>query len=121
MNPVLIVEDNADLLETVGQVLEKDGFEVELAENGREALNILKRRRPFLIILDLMMPVMNGWEFLQLFQANRMMSDIPVIVCSAAKDQNVTGVEFMRKPLDLDQLVRVVHGYFDTSKIVQHV
>jgi hypothetical protein len=57
-----------NLLEAVGSILEGDGFEVERAHNGEEALEILRRRRPFLILLDLMMPVMNGWGVFALFQ-----------------------------------------------------
>ncbi len=98
MNPILIVDDNDDLLEAVGGVLEEDGFEVERAHNGKEALDILRRRRPFLILLDLMMPVMNGWEFLHYFKTNRLVSDIPVIVCSAARSQHANGVEYIKSP-----------------------
>ena len=118
MNPVLVVEDSADIREAIGSALESDGFEVELACKGKEALKVLKQRRPFVILLDLMMPVMNGWEFLQLAKSDRSLADIPVIVCSAAKDQNLSDVEFMRKPLDLSRLLYVVHRYFDASTIV---
>lgn len=120
MNPVLIVDDNEELLDVVTSVLEGRGFEVETAKNGREALGVLRRRRPFLILLDLMMPVMNGWEFLHLFRANQMVKDIPVIVCSAARAQNMPGVEYLKKPLDLSHLLHVVQDHFHSSKIVPH-
>lgn len=120
MNPVLIVDDNEELLEVVSSVLEGEGFEVETAKNGREALGVLRRRRPFLILLDLMMPVMNGWEFLHLFRANQLVRDIPVIVCSAAKVTNLSGVQYLKKPLDISNLLNVVHNHFDASKIVPH-
>jgi two-component system response regulator MprA len=119
MNPVLFIEDNPDLRDVVGLALQKDGFEVELAANGREALKILRRRLPFVILLDLMMPVMNGWEFLLLMKKDRLVADIPIIVCSAARDQSLKGVEYLRKPLDLSRLLYVVHRYFDASNIVQ--
>lgn len=120
MNPVLVVDDNEELLGVMTSVLENEGFEVETAKNGKEALGILRRRRPFLILLDLMMPVMNGWEFLHLFRANHLIKDIPVIVCSAARAQNLSDVEYLKKPIDLSNLLHVVQDHFHTSKIVPH-
>ena len=120
MNPILVVDDNEELLEVVSSVLEDEGFEVETAKNGREALGVLRRRRPFLILLDLMMPVMNGWEFLHLFRANQLVRDIPVIVCSAAKVTNLSDVQYLKKPLDISNLLHVVHDHFHASKIVPH-
>lgn len=120
MNPILVVDDNEELLEVVTSVLEGQGFEVETAKNGKEALGILRRRRPFLILLDLMMPVMNGWEFLHLFRADHLVKDIPVIVCSAARANSLQDVEYLKKPLDISTLLHVVQSHFHSSKIVPH-
>ena len=62
--PILIVEDDADVRDTMVQVLESEGFSVRATRDGREALDALRAGlRPRLILLDLMMPVMNGWQF----------------------------------------------------------
>lgn len=112
---VLIVEDDADIRETLRQLLEMEGYEVQVATNGKEGLEALKTiQRPCLILLDLMMPVMNGWEFLQARQDDIFLATIPVVVVSAihvdqAKNPGVTG--FIKKPVDLEHLLTVVNQY----------
>jgi CheY-like chemotaxis protein len=60
---ILIVDDDADSRELLSELLAKEGYAVVCAENGRDALDYLSRSIPSLIILDLMMPIMSGWEF----------------------------------------------------------
>ena len=62
---VLVVDDDPDILEALSEILEAEGFEIRRARNGKEALERLDSPRPQLILLDLMMPVMDGWEFAQ--------------------------------------------------------
>src|SRR5436309_2496155 len=79
---VLLVEDDLSLRETLAAALELDGWEVEALANGRDALQALSVRRPDVIVLDLMMPVMDGWEFRRLQREHH--GEIPVVVVSAA-------------------------------------
>jgi CheY-like chemotaxis protein len=110
---VLIVDDDPDLLDVMSFVIESEGMAVETARNGEEALKLLLAgRRPGLVLLDLMMPVMNGWEFLDEVAKDPLLKVIPVVVLTAAERARVTGVvEVLCKPMDLKALLRVVERY----------
>jgi CheY-like chemotaxis protein len=110
---VLIVDDDPSLLEVTSFVLESEGMAVETAKNGEEALALLRSGRlPALVLLDLMMPVMNGWEFLDEVAKDPVLKMIPVVVMTAAQRAQVSGVvEVLCKPVDLRALLRVVERY----------
>lgn len=112
-NDVLIVEDNDDLRALYEYALSGEGYAVKTAANGQIALDLLATMKvmPSLIILDLMMPVMDGWEFLKNRAMNETYAKIPIIVCTAVKEQTPTGVPFMRKPLDLNLLIETVQKH----------
>lgn len=114
---LLIVEDDPDIIEVLSELLETEGFEISRARNGREAFEILKDGPlPCLIFLDLMMPVMNGSEFLQLKNASSEFSHIPVVLMSAAFDGTpLDGVQqYLSKPLDVDRILEVAHHCLST-------
>src|SRR5438552_202636 len=81
---VLVVEDDADIRESLGTILEEEGYGVVTTRNGREALSYLRsgRPRPSLILLDLLMPVMSGAEFRAEQERDPALADIPVVVLS---------------------------------------
>jgi CheY-like chemotaxis protein len=110
--PVLIVEDDEDLREMMAQLLTLEGFLTATVANGREALDYLHRTsKPDVILLDLMMPVMDGWEFRRLQQADPALARVPVIVLSAlhpARAANVDATAFLKKPLDFDRLLALI-------------
>jgi CheY-like chemotaxis protein len=110
--PVLVVEDDAGIRESVCQILEDEGFPTVSACNGKEALATLRAMTPLprLILLDLMMPVMNGWEFYELISRDKTVSSIPVVVMSAQETDTHSGtLRLLRKPLLLDQLLSTVN------------
>lgn len=113
--PVLIVEDDQDLREMMAQLLSLEGFRAASVANGREALDYLQdAETPRLILLDLMMPVMDGWEFRRLQQADPALRSVPVIVLSALDQARATGLDataFLKKPLDFDRLLALVRTY----------
>lgn len=116
MGRVLVVEDNMDLLTLMRITLQNEGYEVVTAKNGEEALSILRSGTiPKLIFLDLMMPIMNGWEFLKHHAADPMLSEIPVVVCSAIQDQKPPAMEFLRKPVDLKSIVSTARKYIQPA------
>jgi CheY-like chemotaxis protein len=110
---VLVVEDHADLREMLAVLLESEGYEVQTAGNGVEALRVLARTRPSVILLDLMMPVMSGDEFRQRQLADPRYRDVPVICMSAAHDGRVRfermhATQYFQKPVDFDRLLGAV-------------
>jgi CheY-like chemotaxis protein len=122
-NAVLVVEDDLHIRETVQQILEFEGYRVHTAENGRQALDLLAQLKyPCLILLDLMMPVMNGWQFLEARKKDSVIADLPVVVVSAVAEQaqGAGATEIMRKPPDIDTLLETVaHHCKPASQVPQ--
>jgi CheY-like chemotaxis protein len=110
---VLVVDDEMDLLDTMRIVLESEGFGVETARNGQEALAVLRAGEPpELVLLDLMMPVMNGWQVLSEIAKVPSLKSIPIVVLTAAGGPGIAGaVEVLRKPIDLELLVGAVERH----------
>ena len=113
--PVLIVEDDVELRDMMAQLLTLEGFVAAAVANGREALEYLGRgNRPDIILLDLMMPVMDGWEFRRKQQSDPALAKVPVVVLSALDHRRaaeVDAVAFLKKPLDFDRLLELVRQY----------
>ena len=115
---VLIVDDDPDLLDVTSFVIEDEGMAVEIARNGEEALALLRAGRlPTLILLDLMMPVMNGREFLDAVADDPVLKRIPVVVLTATEHTEVAGArEVLGKPMDLKELLQIVERYVRGGK-----
>jgi CheY-like chemotaxis protein len=113
--PVLIVEDDDDLRDMMAQMLTIEGFDTATAANGREALDYLHSSgKPNVILLDLMMPVMDGWEFRRRQKADPELAPVPVIVLSALDPPRAATVDadaFLKKPLDFDRLLELVRDH----------
>ena len=110
-----MVDDDPDILEALSEILESEGFAIQQARNGQEALEILEKVSPSLILLDLMMPVMDGWEFAEKMRRRVDWSQIPVIVLSA--DRNIGGrarelgaLGYLAKPFELSALLSLVQS-----------
>jgi CheY-like chemotaxis protein len=112
---VLIVEDDHDIREAVAEVLEESHYEPVEAENGAQALEKLRSGLPdpCLILLDVMMPVMDGWEFRAEQKKDPALRDIPVVLVTAhANMPNANGIAaILRKPLDFDALIRLLDRF----------
>lgn len=102
------IEDNSTLLQVV---LEQEGYDVEIASSGREALNKVEHQRPDLILLDVMMPGMNGFEVTQRIRQNDHIPFIPILLItgydqfSSAEGYEFGADDFIRKPINLDLLL----------------
>jgi CheY-like chemotaxis protein len=110
---VLVVDDDPGIREVVSMALQDEGYEVRAAENGKVALDILQRCPPAVILLDLMMPVMDGWTFRAKQLATDGASHIPVVVLSAGaglqrQAATLGPAVVMEKPFDLDSLLDTV-------------
>ena len=111
MGRLLIVEDEFALRDILSELLATDGREIVTASDGQEALERLTEvPRPCLILLDLMMPRMNGWEFLQRKSADPLIADIPTIVLSGS-GRAAGAVHQLTKPIDVERLIALVEQY----------
>lgn len=112
---ILIVEDDLDIAENLKALLSLEGYNSEISRDGLEALNKLHDDgpRPSLILLDLMMPVMDGFQFYREQQADSTIAGIPVVVMTAggnveAKVQKMGIQAYFRKPIDVDKLFMTI-------------
>ena len=108
---ILIVEDDAESREVLSELLVKEGYTVVCAENGRDALDYLSRSIPSLIILDLMMPIMSGWEFRERQRADPRLNSLPVVVTSASGlAPEIDADALITKPIDFALLMSAVRN-----------
>jgi CheY-like chemotaxis protein len=108
LRTVLVVDDDAEIRETLMVLLEQEGYIAIGAANGVQALEQLRRAHPNVMLLDLMMPVMSGWEVLDELETTGELGKVPIIVVSAMCAPGARAC--LRKPVDLDQLLAVVAG-----------
>ena len=105
---ILIVDDEADIRDTLKDVFELEGWLVELAANGREALAMLARVTPAVIVLDLMMPVMDGYAFYAALQADPAYARLPVLISTSDASRAPAGPPVVKKPVDIDTLIATI-------------
>jgi CheY-like chemotaxis protein len=111
--PILVVDDDEDVREILALTLEDEGFRVTRAENGHIALAHIARERPALVLLDLMMPIMNGWAVWDHLQAEPSLRTLPVVILTASGlSQGSFGpTTVLSKPVSHARLVEVVRTH----------
>ncbi len=105
---ILVIEDSPDLREAMADVLLDEGYTVMTASDGRDALTILEACRPALLVMDLMMPTMSGFELLELMKCDPALASIPVLVVTASIDHGVRDHRVLQKPIMREALLREV-------------
>jgi CheY-like chemotaxis protein len=111
---ILIVEDYREVRESLAELLELEGYRVAVAANGQEALDhLLGGQLPRLILLDLMMPVMNGWEFRRRQKRDPSLASVPVVAVTGAVELaepavSIDAVGYLGKPVDVGMLLDLV-------------
>ena len=109
---LLLVEDDDDVRASIADVLDLAGYVVVEASNGRHAMRAMREDPPRMVILDLMMPVMSGWEVLEQMRADPSLAVIPVCLLSAQVQIEATEpVQVLRKPVSIDELLSVVRSH----------
>jgi CheY-like chemotaxis protein len=111
MGPILIVDDEFGILETLQDLLQDEGYPTAAALNGRQALERMAVERPSLVLLDYMMPVMNGPALLDAMEKDERLRDIPVVIMSASPAQSwqhLRAAAFLPKPFELEALLTTV-------------
>ena len=111
---VLVVDDDPAIRGLVADALRDEGYAVDLAAHGREALDAMRARRPATVVLDLMMPVMDGFSFMEACHSEQLCDNVPIVVISAAHDalrriDEIPVHACVAKPFDLDELIRTIH------------
>jgi CheY-like chemotaxis protein len=119
-DPVLLVDDDPSLVEAVKLGLESHGYPVVTASDGTEGLERLRSEHPCVVLLDLDMPGMNGWQFVERQQADPRLASIPVVVVSARDDATrqahaLHAAAGLQKPVDLDDVMATVRGQCTTA------
>jgi CheY-like chemotaxis protein len=116
---ILIVEDERPIRDVLAEILEDEGYRVSTVSNGMEALTYLRQQadRPRLILLDLGMPVMTGWEFREEQLRDATLKDIPVVIMSATIDllSKVAALQVadcLDKPIAINTLLHTVEQYY---------
>lgn len=116
---ILVVDDDASIRELIRMALVDEGYEVQVATHGAAALEVIGRARPRVILLDMRMPVMDGWEFARAYR-EAPGPHAPIIVLTAARDaaQRATEINaegFLGKPFDLNELLVLVAKHASTE------
>jgi CheY-like chemotaxis protein len=104
---ILVVDDDGDIRDSLAALLHVLGYRVRTCANGQEAVAAIERVRPALVLLDLMMPIMNGWEVVDWVKRYQLISIDQVLIMSAA-DSPSLGVAWVRKPFTLDEILDVI-------------
>ncbi len=120
---ILLVDDDPDFVEAVRVIVENGGYEVEVAYDGQEGLEAVAERKPDLIVLDVMMPVMNGHEACAKLKASKETEEIPIILLTAVADRVTTSTythrdmleseaeDYMPKPVEPAELLERIKSW----------
>ena len=111
MGPILIVDDEFGIVEAIRDLLSDEGYRTAVALNGREAMERMAEERPVLVLLDYMMPVMNGPSVLEAMERSDTLRDVPTVMMSASTPdrwRHLRCTAFLPKPFTLAQLMETV-------------
>jgi CheY-like chemotaxis protein len=114
MGPILIVDDEFGIVEALVDFLQDEGYRTAFALNGLQALERMKEERPALVLLDYMLPVMNGPAVLEAMKADLALQGVPVVLMSASPPKawrHLPATEFLPKPFGLAQLIDIIQRY----------
>jgi DNA-binding response OmpR family regulator len=112
--PILVVDDDPEILAMLRDFLEGEGLSVRTAANGEEALAVLRDIAPSLILLDMRMPVLDGWGFAERYQAQA--HGYPIVVMTAAESarswaQEIGATGYIAKPFDVNELLQTIERH----------
>ncbi len=115
-NQVLIVDDDAAILEMIAELLSYEGYIVVTCSEGRQAVAFARTTPPALILLDLMMPEMSGWQVISALRSSPQTLAIPIVLLSARRDladaaRDLKVTAYLEKPFDLEELLGIVRHY----------
>ncbi len=119
---ILVVDDSTTNVVLLEAILDEKGYKIETALNAKEAYTLIEKHTPDLILLDLLMPKISGFDFLQEIRKNETTKTTPVIVISALTDEDniekimsMGAIDFVKKPIDLQYLVDKVESVLEDT------
>lgn len=119
---ILVVDDNPQNLQFLGNLLSENGYEVAVAENGIQAMDFVNNKNPDLILLDIIMPEMNGFEVCKKIKSNKSTMHIPIIFLTARNDTDsivegfeVGGTDYVTKPFNKIELLARVKTHIEVK------
>jgi PAS domain S-box-containing protein len=116
---VLVVDDDPNARELLGRHLQRSGYAVRMATNGEEAMQLTRTLQPNVVMLDVLMPRMDGWAVLSAMKEDAVLAEIPVIMVTIVDNQNIGfslgAADYLIKPIDRDRLVRAVEKCCSTG------
>jgi two-component system, OmpR family, alkaline phosphatase synthesis response regulator PhoP len=117
---ILFADDEADLIETLRFPLELEGYEVLVSNNGEDALEKAHQENPDLILLDIMLPKMDGYKICRLLKFDKKYKHIPILMLTARtqeKDKETAmemgADEYITKPFEIDEVIKIIKSYLD--------
>ena len=117
---ILLIDDDPQVHDLLGQMLNREGYRIEHATSGPDALTMVQKVRPSAILLDIMMPQVDGWTVLSALKRDPDLADIPVIIVSMLDERplglSLGAAEFLTKPIDRSRLVDVVKKHAGPAK-----
>jgi len=120
---ITIIDDEKELVDTIKELLESRDYSVSFAYNGRSGLEVIKKEKPDLIILDVMMPDMDGRDMLSAIKRDKDTRDVPIIMLTAKSEQidrdqslQLGAYEYITKPYDSYYLLRQIDNVLGKSK-----
>ncbi len=112
---IMVVDDEPDILAMLDMILRRHGYETILSEGGEEAIELIRQKKPDLILLDLMMPRIEGTELLRRLRSDEALKDIPVVVVSVrstiekeSREAMELADEYITKPIDVPVLISTI-------------
>ena len=118
MTLILVVDDEVSIVEMLSMVLQNEGYEVIAAYNGQDGLNCLERAQPALVMSDVMMPLLDGFELCRRIQADQRFKSIPIVLMSAVRTalhlKDCTYETLLKKPFEINELLETV------ARLVKH-
>jgi DNA-binding response OmpR family regulator len=120
---ILCIDDERPTLDLIAQALKLVGYQVTGVTSGEQGLALMRRRKPDLLLLDLMMPQLNGWDIYRVMKSDEHLANVPVIVITArVLSYNRIIIEdlppvddYITKPFDVERLIRSIQGFLSSQ------
>lgn len=116
MKTILLAEDDPFLVDIYSTKLRESGFDVEIAENGEKCLAKLREKKPDVLILDIVLPKLSGWEVLDKIKEDRNLSDLKVIIFSNLNQKTET-----EKGLEMGAVKYLIKAHYTPSQVVKEI